>query len=166
MYMFVCTLHMFLQENGVTFNIHGKLYIFRGSLALVAVDNLASHFLGGYKSLSSALRKCRHCMATADNMATEVQCTYSYIHSNWETHASQCASLDDPLYDHFATTYGLQRDSILNTSCYFHITEGLVPDVMHDVLEGCLAYEVKELLKHIINTRLSELDPIISIFGT
>lgn len=40
---------------------------------------------------------------------------------------------------------------------------------MHDVLEGCLAYEVKELLKHIINTRLislSELDPIISIFGT
>lgn len=38
---------------------------------------------------------------------------------------------------------------------------------MHDVLEGCLAYEVKELLKHIVNTRLlslSELDNIIQSF--
>lgn len=70
---------MLLQENGVTFNIRGKSYTLRGSLALVAGDNLASHFLGGYKSLSSALRKCRHCMATADNMATEV---HVHIHEN------------------------------------------------------------------------------------
>lgn len=47
------------------------------------------------------------------------------------------------------------------------MTEGLVPDVMHDILEGCLAYEVEELLKHIVNTRLislSELDNIIQSF--
>lgn len=60
------------QENGVTFTIMGHSYTFRGTLALVSGDNLASHYLGGYKSLSSALRKCRHCMAVADDMATEV----------------------------------------------------------------------------------------------
>ena len=52
--------------------IRGREYTFRGTLALVSGDNLASHYLGGYKSLSSALRKCRHCMAVTANMATEV----------------------------------------------------------------------------------------------
>ena len=27
------------------------------------------------------------------------------------------------------------------------MVDGLVPDIMHDVLEGCAQYEVKELLK-------------------
>ena len=46
------------------------------------------------------------------------------------------------------------RDSILNSSSYFHITEGLIPDIMHDCLEGCLQYEVKELLKHLFDARV------------
>ena len=56
----------------MTFNLHGHVYNIRGTLTMVAGDNLASHYLGGYKSLSSALRKCRYCMAVADDMAVEV----------------------------------------------------------------------------------------------
>lgn len=67
-----------------------------------------------------------------------------------ETHASQCASLEGPLHDHYATTFGIAHDSILNTSRYFHVTEGLIPDVMHDVLEGVLPYVTKELLKYFL----------------
>ena len=63
---------LFLKDTGVTFSIDGKAYNFRGTLTLVPADNLASHYLGGYKSLSSALRKCRHCMATADDMNSKV----------------------------------------------------------------------------------------------
>ena len=48
-----------------------------------------------------------------------------------ETHKQHCNQLKGPLYDHIATTYGLTRDSILNTSKLFHIVYGLVPDVMH-----------------------------------
>ena len=44
------------------------------------------------------------------------------------------------------------RDSILNSSKFFHIVDSLVPDVMHDILAGSLQYEVKELLKHFIHT--------------
>ena len=60
--------------------------------------------------------------------------------------------MQGPLHDHVTTTYGLQDDSILNSSKFFHVTEGLVPDIMHDILEGSLQYEVKELLKHFIYT--------------
>lgn len=83
------------------------------------------------------------------------------------THTVQCSSLGGPLHDHYATTYGITRDSILNTSRYFHITEGLVPDVMHDVLEGALQLEVKELIRHLINNEtmcLSELADIMECF--
>ena len=47
------------------------------------------------------------------------------------------------------------------------MTEGLVPDIMHDVLEGCLAYEVKELLKQFIRSNiitLAELNGALRCF--
>ena len=44
----------------------------------------------------------------------------------------------------------------------------LVPDVMHDILEGSLQYEVKELLKYFVNTKnyftLDELNNKINEF--
>ena len=67
-----------------------------------------------------------------------------------EIHANQCADLAGPLHNHYATTYGLHRDSVLNTLEYFHVTEGLIPDIMHDCLEGSVQYGVKELLNHIL----------------
>lgn len=60
------------QDEGVEFVIDGHTQNFRGSLALVAADNLTSQFIGGYKALNSALRKCRHCMAVSHNMCTKV----------------------------------------------------------------------------------------------
>ena len=84
-----------------------------------------------------------------------------------ETHAAHCSSLGGPLHDHYATTYGLHRDSILNSSSYFHDTEGLVPDIMHDCLEGYLQYEAKELLKHLFDAHvitLACLNDIIQSF--
>lgn len=70
-----------------------------------------------------------------------------------------CQRLNGPLHEHSANTYGVVRDSILNTSQYFHVTEGLVPDIMHDVLEGSAPLE---LLKHLITNRVITLDEINS----
>ena len=79
-----------------------------------------------------------------------------------ETHSYHCSLLDSTssLRDHVATTYGVVRDSILNTSKYFHVTGGLVPDVMHDVLEGCAPYVVKELLKYLDQNSIVTLDEL------
>ena len=45
---------------------------------------------------------------------------------------------------------GINRRSILLDLQYFDICQGLLPDVMHDLLEGALQYEVKLLLNHCI----------------
>lgn len=56
-----------------------------------------------------------------------------------------------------ATTYGVLRASILNSLQYFHTTEGLVPDIMHDVLEGVLPLCAKHLLSNLIERSVISL---------
>ena len=76
--------------------------------------------------------------------------------------------LNGPLYDYNSTTYGLRCDSLLNKSLYFHVTNGLVPDIMHDVLEGSLAYEIKEFIRYANTNRLfhlSDLNEAIQMFS-
>ena len=77
-----------------------------------------------------------------------------------ETHTLHCQNLGGPLHDHVATTYGLYHDSILNTSRFYHVTEGLPPDIMHDILEGSLQYEVKELLKYLMKEKGLTVDTL------
>ena len=73
--IFLCTkvdYCCYLQDEGVDFVVDGMTYNFRGSLALVCADNLASQLIGGYKALNSALRKCRQCMAVGEDMCCKV----------------------------------------------------------------------------------------------
>lgn len=62
--------------------------------------------------------------------------------------------------DHAATIYGLTRDSILNESRYFYVSGGLAPDCMHDLLEGTIQYEVKELINYITRKGYISLEGI------
>ena len=66
-----------------------------------------------------------------------------------DSHDKQC---DEVLTHggHFSKTYGINRKPVLNESRYYHVIGGLPADIMHDILEGVLQYEVKELLKHYI----------------
>ena len=58
---------------GVPFQINNKTQCLRGALVSVVADNPASHLLGGFKNLSSAFRKCRHFLATAEDIQTKVK---------------------------------------------------------------------------------------------
>ena len=68
-------------------------------------------------------------------------------------HDLYCQQLGGHLKDHIATTYGIAHSSILNTSCYYHVADGLPPDCMHDILEGVLSYKDKMLLVAFITER-------------
>jgi len=65
--------------------------------------------------------------------------------------------------------HGINRNSILNQLKYYNVCDGfLILDVMHDLLEGVLQYEVKQLLQamtqnnvfslELLNTRLENLE--------
>lgn len=67
-----------------------------------------------------------------------------------ETHASHVADLHGPLRNHIAITYGIVEQSILNECRYFHVVDGLVPDIMHDLLEGTAQLTLRCLLHYFI----------------
>ena len=49
---------------------------------------------------------------------------------------------------HFSTTFGVNRRALLSSLKYFDVTSGaLIPDIMHDILEGALPLELKLMLK-------------------
>ena len=50
--------------------------------------------------------------------------------------------------------FGINRKSVLDKLDYFKVASGaLVPDIMHDVLEGVLQYETKILLQEFIQKK-------------
>ena len=58
-------------------------------------------------------------------------------------------------------------ESSLNKLTHFHTTEGLIPDVMHNVLEGVLPLAIKYILKHLLaltSFTVAELNRRIEIF--
>ena len=59
----------------------GEEIPFKGTLSVVPGDNLASQYLGGYKSLASAHCKCRNCFAVKEDMQTKVRNNYIVIKS-------------------------------------------------------------------------------------
>ena len=53
-----------------------------------------------------------------------------------EMYNEHCRGLNGLLKDHISITYGISKKSILNDLQHFHVVTGLVPDIMHNILEG------------------------------
>ena len=85
-----------------------------------------------------------------------------------EDHEEECLLLCGPLNEHFLTTYGINRRSVLEDIPGFSVTTGLPHDIMHDVYEGVVPYKLKLLLCHCVqsgyftiaqlNNRITHLD--------
>ena len=52
--------------------MNGKKETCYGTIAVVSADNLGSLLLGGFKESCSAIRMCRHCMATKEESSSQV----------------------------------------------------------------------------------------------
>uniref|UniRef100_A0A1X7V4A6 Uncharacterized protein n=1 Tax=Amphimedon queenslandica TaxID=400682 RepID=A0A1X7V4A6_AMPQE len=157
-----------LEEDGISIKTDDCVHHFYGTISVFQGDNLGSQFIGGYKSLASAHRKCRHCLSVSDDMQSKFL-AHEFKERNRSTHEYHIRALktNSATHEHISKSFGINEDSVLHKSTYFHITEGLVPDIMHDVLEGCLPYVVKEMLKVFISHKfisLSLLEKIISKF--
>ena len=70
---------------------------------------------------------------------------------NKESHLMQCTLLDTDSSRDVSKEYGINRNSALTKLDYFDMCSGaLIPDIMHDLLEGTLQYEVKLMLRVMI----------------
>ena len=142
-----------LYCDGVTVETQHISYTYYGALLAVLADNLAAHAMAGFKeSFSLALRICRTCMATsnqAQSLFLEASCTLRTS----ESHSEHCDLLHGLLHDHYSTTYGVNRRSVLEEVPGFSVINGSPHDIMHDLLEGAAMYELKLLIHHCVGRR-------------
>jgi len=55
--------------------------------------------------------------------------------------------INQDIASHYSTTYGINYCSVLESLSFFSVAEGaMVPDIMHDILEGVLPLELKLLI--------------------
>ena len=62
--------------------------------------------------------------------------------------------------------YRVKSRSVLNQSAFFHVTKGLGPDIMHDVLEGVMQYEMKLLIQKSVQMKTFTADTLNSRIKT
>lgn len=151
-----------LYCDGISVNIGGKEQVLRGGLLAFLADNLASHFVGGFKqSMSFSLRICRSCMITR-NQSQECFHESDCIMRTPETHFEQCDLLTGPLLDHHSTLYGINRLSGLEQVPEFSVTSALPHDIMHDLFEGVVPKHMQLLLCHCVGKKYFNIEQLNS----
>ena len=126
-----------LEDIGLTIVKDDGQHIFRGSISVVIGDNLASHSIGGFMESFTTSRFCRYCPMTRNNLQNlpidvdqmrMVQLRtcrdYDTLVSRVEHHAA------------FTKIYGIKARSCLNQLSFFHVVNGLPPDLGNDIFEG------------------------------
>lgn len=64
-----------------------------------------------------------------------------------DEHEKQCSEVESDTTGQKSKDYGINRRSALCELKHFDVCSCLLPDVMHDLLEGVLQYEVKLMLQ-------------------
>ena len=150
-----------LAVNGVNVSINDRTHCYKGSLLAFLGDTPASHLVGGFKkSVSFAYRPCRTCMATPDTLKVNFN-SKMFKNRNPSDHENQCKKLvpGDPLFDYYSKIYGINEKSVLLDVKNFTMTDwGLPHDIMHDLFEGVVEYEIKVLLLHCLEKKFFTLE--------
>ena len=134
-----------LYCDGVVVSLNGENHTLYGGLLAFLADTL-----GGFKgSMSFALRICRSCMISPPELKECLVESDCQLRSA-ETHFEQCALLSGPLQSHYSTSFGINRLSILEEVPGFSVITGLPHDIMHDLFEGVVPYQLKLLIRHCV----------------
>lgn len=136
-----------LYADGITVNAT----LYRGALVSFLADTQAAHKVGGFKgSVSFAHRICRSCMSTRDASQLYFKEDCFELRTP-EDHENQCRTLIGTSFHDNSVKYGINRKAILEDVPSFSVVNGLPHDIMHDLFEGVVHYELKLFLNYCVS---------------
>ena len=142
-----------LRDEGVYMTLHGQKRKIRGDLIFAVCNTPAAAFLGGFKESSFAFKSCRMCTLSGQEMK-ENFFSQNFNLRDEETYENQCDVLTDPGLQrnrgYWSKMYGINRRSILCELRDFPVTQNILQDPMHCLLEGICGQEIALFLNHII----------------
>ena len=138
-----------------------------GALLAFLADTKAAHLLGGFKeSMSFANRICRSCMATTTDVQSCIKESDCILRTP-EVHFDDCQKLTGQANDPHSVRTGINRLSILEEVPEFSVVNGLPHDIMHDLFEGVVNYELKYFMSYCLDQKyfsIAEFNQRVSNF--
>lgn len=151
-----------LYVDGITVSVDSKESTYYGALIAFLADTQAAHKVRGFKgSVSFAHRICRSCMATRDDTQSLFDESQFELRSP-EQHEMQCQSLVGVSCHENSVKYGINRTSVLEEVPGFSVVTGLPHDIMHDIFEGVVHYELKLFLHYCTSKKIFTVETLNS----
>jgi len=139
-----------LEANGIDLNFEGTVKRFQVVVGVVTGDNLFLNGILGFVESFTASYPCRHCHLHRD----EFQTTFTENVEAVRTVASYDADVDA---ENVKDT-GIKQPCALNKLLYFHAAKNCVQDVMHDVFEGVIGYDLPLLCQWLVSHKYLTTD--------
>ena len=137
-----------LYIDGITISMGHESKTYHGALLVFLADTLAAHLVGGFKgSMSFARRICRTCMITKEEAQTCFNEEDSTLRTP-EEHEEQCQRLIGSDRASKSVEYGT---SILEEVPGFSVIFELPQNIMHDIFEGVVKYELLLFLPYCLS---------------
>ena len=147
-----------LETSGIKVVVEGRITIFGGTLSMVIIDNLAVHALGGFFcNFSTVNHFCRYCDFSKVMLGNNFKST-EFVMRTKEGYQNNVRIIEcDP---DFASVYGLKSNSCLNSLTYFHVINGLLLDLAHDIFEGVAVDVIFHVLINFVNDGVLTINEI------
>jgi len=141
-----------LERDGITVNTPYYQGVVKFTVVQVVGDNLGLNGILGYNESLSGNHVCRLCRVHRNVLRVQTR-EDSKLLRDVDTHKADLDT-NDP------SKTGLKRESVLNSLSFYHVTDNKAVDIIHDILEGVGAYEVKLVLNSLIGQKLISLDKL------
>lgn len=139
-----------IQREGITVEVGETKHVIYFAMGLFLGDNLGLNTALGFTGSFNANYFCRFCKAHKTQTCSDLTERKDMLRTENEYMSD---------VDMGVESTGLNENSIWNVIPYFHVVFNFVADVMHDLLEGVLKYDMAHILHHyIIETKTLSLD--------
>ena len=154
-----------LETIGIKVRFENIEHLFKGTLSMVIADNLAAHALGGFFCNFSRVRRfCRFCNCSRDQLSENIKINQVSLRTE-KGYDNNIKNIEqDPS---LTSVYGIKTQSCLHVLKYFHVVNGLPPDLAHDAFEGLAVDILSECVGYFLEKgmfTLSFLNDQISSF--
>lgn len=152
-----------LEQSGIFVSKLGRTV--KGTVQCVVADNLGAHSIAGFVENFTGSYVCRFCTAeTVQIQTTEVNGECFCLRTK-EIHEEHLRQLQDNGLENY---YGVKKQCTLSKHLsYFDVTSGFPPDIVHDLFEGIVPFELSLCLSVFIKKKyftLLELNAAIRSF--
>lgn len=150
----------FMETTGIDITLpNGMILNIKGTLVASLADNLGANTVLGLVESFSANFYCKNCELSKE----ECKRTYTEItdklrsRGKYEKHLK---TIEDSTKVNFDETTGIKRYCFLNNLSFYHTTENITADPMHDLNEGVLPFAMRLVFKYCITNKLMSEDTL------